>query len=80
MTFEISVKYSCENPQLVIDSIKHDEIENDDCSITYKAVEEFVNVEIISKDLKILQKTFNSFSQRFKLATDTLNFCLNNKK
>lgn len=80
MTFEISVKYSCENPQLVIDSIKHDEIENDDCKITYKAMEEFVNVEIISKDLKILQKTFNSFSQRYKLATDTYNFCLKNNK
>lgn len=78
MSFEIIAKYKCEKPKMIIDSIINDEIVNNRYKIQYDYEESFVIVKMYSEDLKLLQKVFNSFSQRFKLASDTYDFCFEN--
>ncbi|WUR02415.1 uncharacterized protein VNE69_01352 [Vairimorpha necatrix] len=78
MKYEIFVKYPCENPSIICKSIQQDDIENTTSSIKYTTEDGYLTVNIKSEDMKNLQKSYNSFSQRFKLAEDAYNFCKNN--
>ncbi|KKO76016.1 hypothetical protein AAJ76_800076036 [Vairimorpha ceranae] len=75
MKYEIKIRYPCENPEIICNSIKQDDIENTTCNLKYTIEETYLSVVISSTDIKNLQKSFNSFSQRFKLAEDAYNFC-----
>lgn len=76
MVNEICAKLECENPKMIIETIKHDDLENNGCKVDYSSTDLHLLVKMTSQDLKTLQKTFNAFSQRFKLATDTYKFCI----
>jgi hypothetical protein len=75
MEYEISIKYKCENPSIICKSIQQDDLENTSCSIEYIPDNNFLKILMKSSDMKNLQKSFNRFSQRFKLAEDTYEFC-----
>lgn len=78
MMHKLILQLECDNPQLFYKSLYQDNIDSIDCKIHFELQEKNLIVNFISDSIINLQKTFNSFTQRYKLAEDTYKFCLKN--
>lgn len=72
------LQLTCDQPQLFYNSLHQDNIDSIECSIKFEIQSEILVVYFESDNINNLQKAFNSFTQRYKLAEDTYKFCLKN--